>query len=297
MHALSTNAARALAAAALAALVAFGAGCRGERSDAPPRQFLPDMDDQPRWNPQQGTGFFADGRTMRPKVAGTVAFGPSADASSPARADLLKDDPAFYQGIGPDGQPLDWIPQSAIDAFREQGEDTAAAMARMISVGQARYNIYCAVCHNYNGDGKGPVGKRWAYPLPDYHDPKYLDRSQPTAKDGHIFDVIRNGLFDQTGAQKMPAYGHAINEKEAWAIVAYVRTLQESWTTDLEALPAGVKQQLERSRPASAPASSAGQAATQPPSQPQPAEPKPQDDTPSAEAQPGDGQQQQEGGR
>src|SRR6185436_12554681 len=50
-------------------------GCRGERSKERPRQFLPDMDDSPKWKAQVKSEFFKDNRTMRPKVAGTVAFG------------------------------------------------------------------------------------------------------------------------------------------------------------------------------------------------------------------------------
>lgn len=287
-HRLGTIIARTLAASAAALLALGGGGCRGERTDNPPRQFLPDMDDQPKWRPQEGSGFFADGRTMRPRVAGAVAFGASADPAGADRANILKDDPAFYQGIGPDGQKLVWMPQSAIDAFREDGEDTGQAMARMLAVGQERFTIYCAVCHNYTGDGKGPAGSRWSYPLPDWHDTKYTDRSQPTAADGHIFDVIRNGLVDQTGAQKMPAYGHAVDEKEAWAIVAHLRAIQASWTTDLGQLSREAKDQLERSRKAPP---------SQPASQPQPAEGTPgQSTTPPQgdNAAPG---QQQEGGR
>ena len=298
MSALNNIVASTLTASALALLALGAGGCRGERSDNPPRQFFPDMDDQPKWRPQSESNFYADGRTMRPRVPGAVPFGVSTDAGAAERAALLKDDPAFYHGVGPDGEKLVWIPESAVDAYREAGEDTGAAMTRMLAKGQERFTIYCAVCHNYTGDGKGAVGSRWSYPLPDWHDVKYTDRSQPTARDGHIFDVIRHGLFDQTGAQKMPAYGHAIDEKEAWAIVAYVRTLQESWTTDLGQLPAGVKQQLESSRrpappPAAAPATPAGQ---QPPATP--AQPQPAPQTPPTGAPPqGAPDQQQEGGR
>src|SRR5690606_25558390 len=66
--------------AGLAAVLGAG-GCRGERSDHPPRQFFPDMDDQQRWNPQSQSPFFADGRTMRPRVEGAVAFGRAPDPS------------------------------------------------------------------------------------------------------------------------------------------------------------------------------------------------------------------------
>src|ERR1051326_5782606 len=66
---------RLLALAALGALAAISlstAGCRDERSDEPPHQFLPDMDDSPKFKPQTETEFFADGRAMRPAVKGAV---------------------------------------------------------------------------------------------------------------------------------------------------------------------------------------------------------------------------------
>src|SRR5687768_11368078 len=97
---------RARAAAALA-LIAAGAAlpaCRGDRKAKPPRQFLPDMDDQYKWKPQQESEFFADGRTMRQPVAGTVAFGGTdfvSEASWAApfmaeRTSLLAEDDALF---------------------------------------------------------------------------------------------------------------------------------------------------------------------------------------------------------
>ena len=34
-------------------------GCRGDRSDKPPRQFFPDLDDSPKFKPQTKSEFFA----------------------------------------------------------------------------------------------------------------------------------------------------------------------------------------------------------------------------------------------
>src|SRR4051794_16105759 len=51
--------------------------CRGERTEKPPHQFFQGMEDQPKWRPQSKSEFFADGRTMRPVVPGTVPFGRS----------------------------------------------------------------------------------------------------------------------------------------------------------------------------------------------------------------------------
>lgn len=206
------------------ALAAALAGCRGDRSSKPPRQFLPDMDDQPRWNPQSGTEFFVDGRVLRDPPEGTVAFGfaafdPNAHAGEDwaepylrERADLLKDDERFYEGKNADGSYLTHIPIEVTQSIIERGKQ--------------RFDIYCAVCHGFEGDGQGMVGRRWAAPVPSFHDPKYSDPSQDQGKDGLIFHTIRNGVVDTTGAQKMPAYAHAVNERDAWAIVAYIRTLQ-----------------------------------------------------------------------
>ncbi|MBX3357953.1 MAG: cytochrome c [Phycisphaeraceae bacterium] len=245
----SLPAALCLAAGALGLL----SGCHGERSNEPPHEFLPDMDQQQKYRPQSQTEFFEDGRSMRPTVAGAVAFGRSASASDPRRARFLKADPAFYFGTDAAGKTLAYMPKSAIEAFADGGKSPEAAMGAMIARGQQRFNIYCSVCHGYTGDGKGMVAQRWAGVVPSYHDSKYVDRTQDTGTDGHLFTVIQQGLYDDNPetherVYRMPAYGHAVSEKDAWAIVAYLRVLQASQTTDLRAVPAEKRAELERTR-------------------------------------------------
>lgn len=202
-------------------------GCRRQTSDKPPRQFLPDLDDQMRWNPQSESPFFADGRTMREPVPGTVPYGRwdgvhgehEWDESFRVQRTLfLKEDKKVFSGvesIDADGNPVYRlrIPMSVDRAMVERGRD--------------RYTIYCTPCHGYLGDGKGLVGQRWAYALPSFHDEKYKDPAQK-GRDGLIFHTIRNGVVGPTGAQLMPSYARAINEYDAWAIVAYVRALQKA---------------------------------------------------------------------
>lgn len=222
-------------------------GCRGDRSEAPPRQFIPDMDDQPKWKNQAGSDFFADGRTMRPSLPGTVPFGRSevvseeqwANEAHAQRDLMLKEDDAIYRGLNAEGAPLDTIPLEVTD--------------RLIARGQERFNIYCVVCHGYMGDGKGMVGQKWSYPLPTFHDPKYYDRAQQTGKDGYIFHVIRNGVIGPDGVQKMPSYAHAVNEYDAWAIVSYFRALQASRTGTIEDVPVAERARLLEQRPVAPP--------------------------------------------
>ncbi|MBL8964159.1 MAG: cytochrome c [Phycisphaeraceae bacterium] len=259
-----------LAAVALAT-AAVMAGCRGGRSDNPPREFFPDLDNQMKWKPQDGSGFFADGRTMRRPVAGSVPYGrvnfyvgeADLEGSKPwarrwmeEREDFLKADDAVYTGKNGSGEYLDRIPM--------------AVTRPMLDLGRQQYNIYCSVCHGYLGDGQGMVGKNWSAPLPSFHDPKYSPgateeytdeatrqtRTRParTGQDGYLFSVAREGVWDVQGNNKMPGYGHALSERESWAVVAYIRALRESRGVKIDdpSIPRGQRDALVRGRPSSA---------------------------------------------
>lgn len=227
------------------AAAAVLSGCRGDRSDKSPHRFFPDMDKQPRWNPQEDSGFFPDGRTLRKPDQRSVAYGRTTwapgefadDWAAPFEAErnaLLGANDAFDRGVGADGTPLDYAPI----------EVTAAVITR----GQERFNIYCTPCHGYLGDGKGMVGVRWSYPPANLTGTPYVDRNDPKGKDGHLFDVIRHGVWGPDGANRMPSYGHAVDESDAWAIVAYIRTLQKAHNATLDDLPPGDRQRLEATR-------------------------------------------------
>ena len=215
------------------------AGCRGDRSDKPPRQFFPDMDEQQRWNPQTESPFFADSRTMRQPPANTVAFGTWAGVSDAAwagsydddRVDLLAEDARVYTGKNADGSFVDRIP-IPVDA---------ALLAR----GRERFDIYCSVCHGVLGNGQGAVGLLWAAQPPSYHDPKYQPGGD-LGQDGLIFDRAMNGVFDVTGTQKMPGYAHALSTRDAWAIVSYIRALQLSQSAPMSDVPEPERQTLLR---------------------------------------------------
>lgn len=227
---------RAGAIALIAGLAAMAAltGCRGDRTDKPPRQFFPDMDEQPKVLPQTATNFYEDGRSDRSLVARTVPFGATphdpnvtaeADWAGDIRADrdrMLGTDPVMYLGIMPGStveEPVyaDYMP---VEVTRD-----------LILRGQERFDIYCSACHGYTGvggkdEGAGTVGKLWSYAPANLNADLYRDRSTYQGKDGYLYKIIRRGLQNPDGTYRMPAYGHAVNEADAWAIVAYIRTLQ-----------------------------------------------------------------------
>lgn len=217
--------------AALATLAAAPlAGCRGERTDANPRRFFPDMDKQQRWDPQEATSFYADGRVARATPEHAVAFSsatfniaehgdkPWAKEYMADRASMLKESDAVYTGK-----------VTEADGFSSYLDTIPVTVSReMIERGQHQYNIYCVACHGYLGDGAGMVGTRWSYPPANLTGEVYRDRANRQGKDGYLFEVVREGVWSPDGVNKMPGYKHAINEMDAWAVVAYLRTLQKA---------------------------------------------------------------------
>jgi hypothetical protein len=148
------------------------------------------MQDQPKFFPQRGTDFYADGRSVRPQVLNTVARG------------QLHADTYFYTGLV-NGKEGDGLPFPVSLAVLERGQE--------------RYNVYCTPCHSRVGNGAGMIVQRGYRPAGNFHTAR-LD----TAPLGHFFNVISNGY----GA--MPDYSAQIAPVDRWAIAAYIRALQLS---------------------------------------------------------------------
>ena len=178
--------------ATVAAMALALSGCgllRGCTSSRPPIHINPSMDDQPKLLPQASSDFFYNGSGMRLPVEGTVARGE------------LREDDAFFKGMGPDGKPVATIP-FAVDA---------AVLAR----GKARYAIYCQPCHDLRGDGKGILFQRGNVPTSSFHSDKV--RAYPP---GQLFDIMTNG------SGLMPSYRWPIPTADRWAIIAHIQELQ-----------------------------------------------------------------------
>jgi mono/diheme cytochrome c family protein len=180
---------RVLGALALGSLVTLAGCARGCTSSRPPIQINPSMDEQPKVRAQSASEFFYDGASMRQPVPGTVPIGG------------LKEDSAFFTGMGADGKPVAAIPVTVDAALLERGRQ--------------RYVIYCQPCHDARGDGKGILFQRGNVPTATFHQEKILKYP-----DGQIFDVITNGRGLMAG------YKWPILPADRWAIVAYVRDLQ-----------------------------------------------------------------------
>jgi len=179
--------ARGLSVACMSVLALLLAGCRL------------DMHLQPKYLPYEPTDFFADGRSERQPVPGTVARG------------QLRVDELFYTGK-----------ENGVEANRFPFPITRADLER----GRERYNVYCTPCHDYTGSGRGMIVQRGFPQPPSYHITRL--REMPV---GHFFQVMTNGF----GA--MYSYAARIEPADRWRIAAYIRVLQLSQNSKLQDVP------------------------------------------------------------
>ncbi len=177
--------------------------CQGQLSEKPPIHPNMNMDQQSRFEAQEQNNFFADGRSMRQPVEGTVARG------------LAKLDKAYYEGVDKNGDYIDHNPIDLTKAFLYRGKE--------------RYDIFCTPCHGQTGAGDGIImaGNYGYVPAPSYHDPRLMDMAE-----GELYSAIYNGV------RTMPSYATQIPVEDRWAIVAYIRALQESQNITREELQA-----------------------------------------------------------
>ncbi len=105
---------------------------------------------------------------------------------------------------------------------------------RAVTAGRYAYTGSCASCHGAAGDGKGLFGQDTYPPATDL-----LSEDAKEKSDAMLFWITKNGL-SFTG---MPAFAKQYDDADIWAIVAYVRALQQGKTSGLT-IPAPTQAQL-----------------------------------------------------
>jgi mono/diheme cytochrome c family protein len=96
----------------------------------------------------------------------------------------------------------------------------------LLGRGRQRFDIFCAPCHGFGGDGNGAIVRR-GFPRP----PSFYDAALTGAPARLLFDTITNGFG------VMYASGSRIPPHDRWAIAAYIRALQQSRSTNLAEAP------------------------------------------------------------
>ena len=158
-----------------------------------------DMHDQPKIEPLEAHSFFADGMGSRVLPEGTVARG------------FLREDTRLWEGKNDDGSLVDRLPVTLDRALVERGRE--------------RYDIYCSVCHDATGGGRGMIVRRgFKQPRPLY------EQRLVEMPVGYFFDVMTNGFG------LMSSYAKQVPVEDRWAIAAYIRALQVSHGSRLDEL-------------------------------------------------------------
>lgn len=163
------------------------------------------MAEQPKYRNYEANPFLPEGMTAQVPPTGTVAR---------ERGGI---DPVYFSGQGENG----FLTELPIELTPE-----------LLERGMQRYNIYCAPCHNYNGNGAGVVVQR-GFPAPSsLHEPRLRD-----APVGYFFNAMTNGFG------RMYPYASRIPPEDRWAIAGYIRALQLSRFAVADDLPEGAELQ------------------------------------------------------
>jgi len=204
---------------------------RFEPSRQPRIHIFQDMDKQPRYEAQDASEIFADGRAMRPVIAGTVARG------------RLIEDPILR-----DGYTAAWNAEENRwnVTFTEDFPQQIKVNDQLLHRGQELFTIFCLPCHGADGRGDGPINRQalslqsrgiagnWVQ-ASNLHDSTI--RQRPV---GHIYNTIVNGI------RNMPPYGQQITDvNDRWAVVAYVRALQLSQDAPRDMVPENIRAESE----------------------------------------------------
>ena len=181
-------------------------GPRGEVSTRPPLEVFSDMDRMPKYQPQAKSAFFADGRTDRLPVDGTVARG------------------TYYE--------------NEYYSTGESGEEFGSGFPievdyDSISRGEERYNIYCAVCHGAAGDGDSMTKKYGMLTVANLTEQRLVDYT-----DGQLYDVVKNGKGLMLG------YADRLTVEDRWNVVLYVRALQRAANGTVDDLTPAKREEL-----------------------------------------------------
>ncbi len=182
-------------------------------------------------------------------VLGTIGLAGCTDIEDAmASVDILnfmRESPAFDPYESPRMPPERSVPVEGPGEAREPPvENTDAALRAwgdtmtnplptndaVLTRGAEAYQTYCAVCHGVGGEGDGPLVGTGKLPFAtNLMLPTTVERS-----DGYLYGIIR------VGRGLMPSY-RRIPPSQRWAVVTYLRYLQQGSAPIGVELPGGVQ--------------------------------------------------------
>lgn len=149
------------------------------------------MSEQPRYDGYEESSFFRDGMVLQRPPDGTIPRGAVLGS-------------ALADGRAPSGAQVVEVPY--------------AITPELLAVGRSRFQIFCAVCHGAGGYGGSIVASN----MVDRRPPSLRTPALARQPVGFLYGVIRNGFG------WMPPYAAELSVPERWAVVTYLRRLQQN---------------------------------------------------------------------
>jgi mono/diheme cytochrome c family protein len=119
--------------------------------------------------------------------------------------------------FSPSGEVVPPFTQAQLDSAAATLVNPLPSTPDVRARGAVVYQNQCFACHGAQGEGNGPIVGGGRFPLgPPVNGPTVAAQS-----DGYIYAIIR------VGRGLMPAYGERIGHNDRWALVQFVRELQE----------------------------------------------------------------------
>jgi mono/diheme cytochrome c family protein len=145
--------------------------------------------------------------------------------------------PYFANDDYADGRAMRTPPVNTVPRERPLNAMTPPPVtAALVQRGRERFDIHCAVCHGYAGDGDSVVASKMSLRGP----PTLVDAKVSAYPVTKIFDVATNGYG------YMPKYDAEISAQDRWAIANYIKALQLSQHASIDDVPADKRGDLDK---------------------------------------------------
>jgi mono/diheme cytochrome c family protein len=132
--------------------------------------------------------------------------------------------------------PVDRRIEEGVDADGKVLSDVPVPLSRaFLQTGRQRYETFCGPCHGVRGTAQTPVAERMSLrPPPSLHQPRIR-----ALLPGDVFRIVSHGYG------LMPSYASPLEPMDRWAVVAYLKVLQESQDVPVADLTPEERHQLE----------------------------------------------------
>lgn len=187
-------------------------GFRGDFTENTPIEVFPDMDRQAKFKSQTKNERFANNSADRLPVVGTAVRG-----NLLTQENVFSTNPHFSSISVKTGK-------DANDQWVSKVPEIVGIDMSLMRLGKEKYDIHCSICHGNYGDGKGVTSYFGLAPrnLSDSSQSgTYLESAAPWT-DGQIYNAISMG----SASGIMLGLKDKLTPRERWAIVLYVRALQ-----------------------------------------------------------------------